>query len=141
MTHLRVVGVLERRQPLPAGRYWITVTSSDAAPDRMTHFLQWTTSNAQTVIVDKQEPIGGGGNGVFAIFTVLLPTTWDAKQFGFPNVAGPEIQTADDTVQRPPVPTAGSVLTDFLGDFFSSPVGRFALLGALFVVLTRSGDK
>jgi hypothetical protein len=85
MTHLRIVGVIERRQPLPPGRYWITVTSSDSAPDRMTHFLQWTAANAQTVIVDKTEPMGGGVNGIFCIFTVLQKTTWDAKQFGFPQ--------------------------------------------------------
>jgi hypothetical protein len=139
--HLRIVGVLERRQPLPPGRYWITVTSSDSAPERMTHFLQWAESNAQTVIVDKREPLGGNVNGLFAIFTVLQPTTWDARQFGFPNVAGPEIQTSADTVQRPPVPTPGSVLSEFFGDFFGSPIGRFALVAGLVVLFTRSGDK
>ena len=102
---LRLVGVIERRQPLPPGRYWITVTSAPNAPDRMTHFLQWTAANAQTVIVDKTEPLGGGVNGLFCIFTVLQKTTWDAKQFGFPNVAGPDVQTQSDTSQRPPVPT------------------------------------
>ena len=138
---LRVVGVLERRSPLPPGRYWITVTSSDSAPDRMTHFLQWTASNAQTVIVDKTEPLGGGVNGLFCIFTVLQPTAWDARQFGFPNVAGPEIQTSDDTVQRPPKPTAGSMISDMLGDAFSTPVGKLALIGALVFLLGKARSK
>jgi len=137
---VQLVGKVERRTPLPPGRYWVTVSSSPTAPDRVKHFLQWTESNAQTVIVDKQEPMSGGAM-LFAIFTVLQPTTWDGKQFGFPTVAGPEIQTSADTVQRPPEPTPGSVVSDFFGDFFSSPVGRFALVAALVVVFTKSGDK
>jgi hypothetical protein len=141
MSHLRIVGVIERRQPLPPGRYWITVTSSDSAPDRMTHFLQWTAANAQTVIVDKTEPMGGGVNGIFCIFTVLQKTTWDAKQFGFPNVAGPEIQTSDDTVQRPQKPTAGGMISDLLGDLFSTPVGKLALIGGLFFLLGKANRK
>ena len=134
---IRLVGVVERRQPLPPGRYWVTVTSSDSAPDRMTHFLQWTASNAQTVIVDKTESAGLKVNGLFCIFTVLQPTAWDAQQFGYPNVAGPEIQTSDDTVQRPPVPTAGGMISDLIGDFFASPIGRLAAVGALAYLLTR----
>jgi hypothetical protein len=134
---LRVVGVIERRQPLPPGRYWITVTSSDSGPDRMTHFLQWTAANAQTVIVDKTEPLGGNVNGVFCIFTVLQKTSFDQKQFGYPNVAGPEINTSDDTVQRPPKPTPGDVLADIFGDIFSSGVGRFAIIVGLGYLLTR----
>jgi len=143
--HLRVVGVLERRQPLPPGRYWITVTSAPNAPDRMTHFLQWTAANAQTVIVDKTEPLGGGVNGVFCIFTVLQKTTWDAKQFGFPNVAGPEVQTADDTVQRPPVPTPGSVVSDWFADLTAalqkSGVTTLLFIGGAAYLLAKGSRK
>jgi len=149
---MRLVGVVERRQPLPPGRYWITVTNSDNAPDRVAHFFAWTTSNAQTVIVDKQEPLKGGTttdrpngsrwvkpvDGVFVIFTVLLKTTWDARQFGFPNVAGEEIQHASDTVQRPPEQTVEQYWGDFFNDFLASPIGRFALIGLLVSALTRS---
>jgi len=135
---LRIAGIVERRQPLPPGRYWITVTNSPSAPERTAHFLQWAEANAQTVILDKREPVGGNVDGLFVIFTVLIKTTWDALQFGYPNVAGPEIQTSDDTVQRPPVPTAGSVLSDLFGDFFATPVGRFALVAGLVVLFTRT---
>jgi len=135
---VRLVGVVERRQPLPPGRYWITVTNSANAPERIAHFLAWAESNRQTVIVDKKEPLGGIVDGLFAIFTVLQKTTWDARQFGFPNVAGPEIQQASDTVQRPPEPTPGSVVSDFFG---ASPVGRFALVAGLLALFIRSGDK
>jgi hypothetical protein len=138
---IELVGVVERRQPLPPGRYWITVSSSPSAPDRMTHFLQWTAANAQTVIVDKTEPMGGGVNGLFCIFTVLQKTAWDAKQFGFPNVAGPDVQTSDDTVQRPPKPTAGGMISDVLADLFATPVGKLALIGALAFLFGKASRK
>lgn len=138
---VQLVGVVERRQPLPPGRYWITVTSSPSAPNRMTAFLQWTAANAQTIIVDKTEPLGGDVNGVFCIFTVLIKTNFDQKQFGFPNVAGPEIQTSDDTVQRPPQPTPGSVLSDLFGDLMATPFARLAVIGGLAYLLTRSTRK
>lgn len=149
MSHLRVVGVIERRQPLPPGRYWITVTSSPSAPDRMTHFLQWTAANAQTVIVDKTEPLGGQviepgeqtRNGLFCIFTVLEKTTWDTKQFGSPNVAGPDVQTQSDTAQRPPPVTPGSMVSDILADLFATPVGKLVLIGGLAFLFGKVGRK
>ena len=38
--------------------------------------------------------------------------TLDQRSFGFPNEAGPEIQTSDDTVKRPPVPKPSDILND-----------------------------
>lgn len=108
----------ERRNPLPPGRYWITVISTGGS--QLDNFRQWAASNPKRVKIEKTEPAGDGArNGAFFIFSITaLPTTFDQRQFGFPNIAGPEIQSSADTVSRPPVPTPGSVATDALGDIF-----------------------
>lgn len=128
---VELVGVVERRQPLPAGRYWITVISSDSAPNRMSNFLQWCDANKARVTVEKSEPvINDTNNGVFRIFRLSKPTKFDTAQFGFPNVAGPEINTSDDTVQRPPPPTPASTLQDLLGNLtLPGSVGQWAFIG------------
>ncbi len=141
MKHLRVVGVLERRNPLPHGRYWITVTSSPSAPNRLDNFRAWAASNAQLVIIDVTEPVGQGtANGAFFIFTVLEPLKFDTFQFGFPNVAGPEIQHADDTVKRPPKPTPLSALDEFFQALQASGVTTIAFIGIAAFVLLK-GDR
>ena len=137
----------EQKNPLPVGRYWISVTSSDAAPQRMTNFLTWAISNSKRVTIEKQEPAGDSThNGVFAIFRVnTLPIRFDQLQFGFPNVAGPEIQTSADTVQRPPVPTPAGALGDIFGgitralDAFD-PRAKVVLAIGVFYLLTRKND-
>jgi len=109
----------ERRNPLPPGRYWLTVIST-GGNSQLSNFRQWAASNPARVQITHTEPAGGGtSNGGFFIFEIVkLPTRFDVAQFGFPNVAGPEVQTKADTEQRPPVPTASSITADALGDFF-----------------------
>jgi hypothetical protein len=140
----------ERRNPLPPGRYWIAVTSRGNS--ELDHFRQWAAANPSRVKVERSEPIGGGtSNGAFFIFSIVrLPVTFDVKQFGFPNVAGDDIQSAADTVQRPPVPTPASVTTDALGDIFGGitraldafdPRAKVVLaIGALYL-LTRDKKR
>lgn len=138
-----LVGVVERRQPLPAGRYWITVFSDDAHPDRMSHFLQWCDANPGRVVVEKSEPVvTETRNGVFRIFTLSKPTRFDSKQFGFPNVAGPEIKSQDDTVQRPPKPTPAGELGDWLSSLaMPGGIAQWAMIGLLAWLVLKGSDK
>jgi len=141
---IRLVGVVERRQPLPPGRYWITVYSFPSDLERKEDFFKWKESNAQTVIVDHEEalqrPRNGVSPGVFSIFTVLQATPWlDAKRFGFPNVAGPEIQTAKDTSERPPPESVMEYWKRELGEFTSTSLGRTLLVTGLAYVFLQAG--
>lgn len=142
--------VQERRNPLPPGRYWIAVVSRGNS--ELDHFRQWVQANPSRVKVEKSEPLGGGtSNGAFFIFNVVaLPIRFDQKQFGFPNVAGPDVQRAADTVQRPPVPTPASVATDALGDIFGGitraldafdPRAKVVLALGAFYLLTRNKSR
>lgn len=93
-----------RKQPLPVGRYWISVIS--AGNSELDHFREWTAANPTRIKVLASEPLDDpNSNGAWFLFLVLKPTKFDQKQFGFPTEAGPEIQHRADTVQRPKVPT------------------------------------
>lgn len=140
-----------RKNPLPPGRYWITVIST-GGKSQLSNFRQWAASNPARVNITHTEPAGGGtNNGAFFIFEIVkLPTRFDVAQFGFPNVAGPEIQTSADTVQRPPVPTPASVVTDALGDVVANithaldafdPRAKIILAGVALFFLLRKNDR
>jgi hypothetical protein len=136
----------EKRNPLPPGRYWLTVISQ-AGESKLDAFFAWARANPSRVTVEKSEPAGGGtNNGAFVIFRVnTLPLRFDQAQFGFPNVAGPEIQTASDTVERPPVPGAADALGDIFGglaralDAFD-PRAKVVVALGVFYLLTRKND-
>lgn len=119
---------LEKRNPLPPGRYWI-----DVFPDGIATWVGWSGGNLATVGVEKTEFYKGTTKvqtilgwaypwvpepGVwppqfdhtsvpdraFIIFTVSSPTTWDIdvqKVLGWPNTAPTSIQTSDDTSTKP----------------------------------------
>ena len=96
------IGALQRDNPLPPGRYWIDVFGEDL----QSQFSRWNLDNASSVrvvAVEHFEAIGGFKSRDWILFDVSLPTDWDAVMFGFPNIViGDEIQTSDDTVQKPP---------------------------------------
>lgn len=120
---------LERRNPLPAGRYWI-----DVADPRRTDFTTWLAVNKDSVHVTNTEASEGPPASDFYIFTVAesvsvpggtgtinVPVQWDAVSFGFPTVAGPEVQSKADTRSAPDLPKDA---TDQLSDALDS-VGSF----------------
>lgn len=116
-------GLLEKREPLPPGRYWI-----DIFEDGTTDWVGWSGGNLATVHIEKTEFYKGTskvfevlgwiypwvpGNTesipdrAFIIFNVLSPTTWGiADKVGWPNTAPQSIQTSADTS------TAQDVLDD-----------------------------
>ena len=99
---------LERRSPLPKGRYWADMFARDG-DDQVQAMTDWLTQNRGLVKLVSSEtfsdsdpprtwflfevvggPDGSGGT--------LLPE-WVG--IGFPTVAGPDIRSSDDTVQKP----------------------------------------
>jgi hypothetical protein len=135
----------ERRQPLPLGRYWLVVTSSPTAPNRLDNFRAWAAANPRRVAIDKAEAAGLTTNGAWFLFRVLKPTRFDQKQFGFPNIAGSDVQTASDTTERPPVPKPADIFQDMLTDLSDrlkagaeSSLGRAALVLGLLYLVTKA---
>jgi hypothetical protein len=92
-------GALERRNPLPTGRYWIDATSAKA-PELEGYFQ----SNSARIHVETTEGAGETEGTIFYIFSVLAPVPWFATNFGFPTVAGPEIKSKSDTATVPDLP-------------------------------------
>lgn len=87
-------GVLERRNPLPAGRYWKDIFEADAEA-----FRAWLKDHGDTVKVRTTETITGEPSRDWYLFEVTAPTMWDGP--GYPDVATTAVQTSADTVQRP----------------------------------------
>ena len=89
---------LERRNPLPPGRYWI-----DVFGDNRPRFTTWARQQKASVKVRVTESdVNSEPPREWHLFDVSAPVPWDAQTFGFPTVAEPEVQTSQDTVQRPP---------------------------------------
>lgn len=130
-----------RTQPLPAGRYWLDVPITQLDP-----WMLWVRSNPQTVSIEHSEVAGSPAAGLtFFIFRTSKPMRFDQRSFGFPSLAGPEIQTANDTVQRPPTPTAKSEVLDPLLEQVQaaagSNLGRAVLIGVLLYAFTKAGGS
>lgn len=137
---------IERRNPLPAGRYWI-----DVVGDNFYVMEGWLKAVAPFVQVENQHltpatgfdpgagpPLLPGPDAVanstprimFYIFRTSKALPWVGAVLGFPNIAGPQIQTQADTTARPPTPKGP--LDDFFQNLPSGEgLGALALLGAL----------
>ena len=89
--------------PIPAGRYWILVNG----PGNIADFDAWIRDMQGAVRVETSS-LGRRGKDSVAFIIFRVPEGrapfLNAAQFGFPNVAGPEVQSAQDVVQRPDEP-------------------------------------
>lgn len=91
------VGAMERTNPLPAGRYWVDVFAPQE--DAFQAWLQKNKANVAVTTTETFDPIDGYPGRVWRLFEVSAPVTWEGP--GFPTIAGADVQTAADTVQRP----------------------------------------
>lgn len=121
------LGVLQRANPLPAGRYWI-----DVFGDNRDKLARWFSTNRDTVDAQETESFDATSDFPardFYIFKVTAPTPWDAVTFGFPTVAPATVTSSADTVQRPPPEKSGA---DTIQDA-TDAVGKIAFWGVLIV--------
>lgn len=89
--------------PIPPGRYWILVNG----PGNIADFDNWLRDMAGAARVEATSLGKRGSASVqFIIFRVPEGRApfLNAEQFGFPNFAGPEIQSVQDVVDRPDEP-------------------------------------
>jgi hypothetical protein len=100
-----------RKNPLPAGRYWVWIASNKEPV-----WLALRIKNADLLKVESEAATheGYGWNeyrsGTTYIFTLSGPMIWPAG-IGFANTAGADTTTAD-TVQRGQVPTLSEDLQE-----------------------------
>lgn len=128
---------IERRNPLPVGRYWVDIVETRAHPGLRIAFASWIARNRSTVRVVRREQFGGlltGAPRDWYLFDVAALVDWPATAgFGFPSVVrspsaptAPEVRQASDTVQLPPPePSMGQRLTDLMSG--ASTLGVIAL--------------
>jgi hypothetical protein len=97
---------MERRNPLPPGRYWQDIFQSN-----WDAFHAWLATNKDSVHVDTTESFDSAAAPdmssqtqarEFYIFTVSVPVQWDQTHWGFPTIADAGVKSSADTVDRPP---------------------------------------
>lgn len=125
---------LEKADPLPVGRYWIDLFGppvGKVALDGRAFFETWREKFSDRVRVRVSESFDSDPPRDFRIFEVIDPAPWGdimASKLGFPTVAPPDIQTSDDTVQKPDVRD--------LPDTPLETVGKLLMLGGALVLGT-----
>ena len=120
------LGTLERRNPLPAGRYWIDLFAQDSDA-----WLDWRKRNASSVGIEATEHINSEPPRDFIIFHVTAPVSWEGP--GYPNVADKSVQSSNDTAQRPPPQKDPIDKIPDLPDFTKSSSGMGLLSGLAIV--------
>lgn len=128
---------LERRQPLPPGRYWVDVVG----PDHVKLFDGWLQAFAQHITIEEHEvtqPIQSGPNlpplrpGVeWFLFHTDAPLVWFGSVLGFPTIATPEVKTKADTQTVPVVPPLfGGLNLDGVGSIVLLAVAAYLVFGS-----------
>jgi hypothetical protein len=125
---------IERARPLPIGRYWAIVR-----PRNLLQFEAWLAfaraRSAVAVEVSSHFDETTDGEAFdFAIWQTNTLLVWPDVDMGFaPNVAGPDVHSYDDTVQKPPPATASEILG--LDELASATKVTLAVVGGLAVVV------
>jgi hypothetical protein len=102
---------VETRNPLPAGRYWIDVSKE---PKPLGTFEGFLSAFADFIHVESTED---DPEFSLYIFNTSKPLVWP-EGIGYPTIAGADIKSRADTVQRPDpekdvtdvIPTAGDLV-------------------------------
>lgn len=126
---------IERRNPLPKGRYWVDIVDSPKFPGARITFSGWLTRNSGVKVI-KRESFGALVTGKardWYLFEVLQPVVWERNRgWGFPSIVqspenptAPKVEKPEDTAQRPPPPTIRDAAGELFGDL--SPWAWLAL--------------
>lgn len=136
---------IERRNPVPKGRYWVDIIDTKSYPGARLFFYGWLARNRGKVEVVKKESFGALVTGAardWYLFDVKLPVEWEKGQgFGLPtivksaeNPTAPVVTTAADTGTRPPPPPSFS---EQLSDMFQD-AKTIAIIGILIYAFSKS---
>jgi len=122
----------ERRNPIPAGRYWLDLSAQGA--ERFGQWRDMYTGYVQIESVQRSEDSGRE----FVLFNVLLPSPrWpDSFGLGFPSVAPPNVRGLSDVLATPK-PTMKQ-----WWDFDLSDLGTpLVVIGLLWFMSKKSGGR
>jgi hypothetical protein len=86
---------MERRNPLPAGRYWIQLPPKDAPS-----FDAWRAANKGKVHSRATSTTAADG-WTWYLFDTTAPLMWDAAAWGFPTVADASVRSETDVLSLP----------------------------------------
>lgn len=140
------IGAIERRSPLPAGRYW-----QDIFEKQLRDFETFMNGEVQAGRVEiikverfNADPLRDGSwlpaplqpehagtipERTWVLFQVKAPIAWDAVKFGFPTIADEKVASSADTATNPPGPSP----TEEIADAAQKVVGPVTTLLALFL--------
>jgi hypothetical protein len=140
-------GLLQRTDPIPPGRYWIDVFAPKQAI-----FDAWLKSAGAMVEVRKTEsfePQDSYPSRNWYLFLVNKPVAWGylengtyvdlASNLGWPTVADRNVQSSDDTVQKPKVKEGLPGIWESLGFDESTSATTKVLIVAGIVVIVGIG--
>lgn len=139
---------VERRRPLPAGRYWIDITPKDR---KAWDIWRDGMKDIPSVTIEKTEHFEAGESGWnpfgegdlpeyperdFVIFSLSSPNlAWEAAGLKSPTIAPAEIQGSADTVNRPPPePSATEQIASAVGSFGTAAKVGIGIAAAAAVV-------
>lgn len=83
--------MLERRNPLPPGRYWTIVPEANEQA-----WTAWVKRTRPKMYIEVLEPREGGA---FYLFVVKEPVTWEGP--GLPTIAEPGVDGSEDVEKFP----------------------------------------
>lgn len=136
-------GAIERRNPLPVGKYWVDVFRKD-----LSAFEAWGRKNSVKLKVRTIEHFPNDDDALtrdWILFDVLAPVPWEGP--GLPTIADASVTSSSDTADRPP-PTPGAIdqmqgmldqATHEIGDALRTGVIVSAAMATGFFVLSRMG--
>jgi hypothetical protein len=94
---------LERRRPLPVGRYWADIFPQNRAAWQAWLATQTSAGHARLETTSHDNGTGGAPEHDWVLWTTSDETVWPDDIMGFaPNVAGADVTQSSDTAQRPP---------------------------------------
>jgi hypothetical protein len=92
-------GAIERRNPLPVGKYWVDVFEKDGP-----NFEHWVTKNKGSVFIRATEHFDSDPVRNWYRFETTAPVLWEGP--GLPTILEPGVTTSSDTAVRPDPPAS-----------------------------------
>lgn len=104
---------IERRRPLPAGRYWIDVFESGRQLWETWSGVMMKLDHLKVITTENFDAVGGAEARQFIIFETNAETIGWPEKLGSPTIAAANVQSSADTVQRPdPTPEIADQLAE-----------------------------
>ncbi len=121
---------IERRDPIPAGRYWVDLVGKEAGIS----FDIWRRMYPSISVEETEGDTTVDPFQAFVIFTLSKPTERWSKTpgLGYPNTAGPEIHSKADAYRVPVVENPLDALVSML-----QQPGTLIVLGIVLYLATQ----